>query len=380
MDFPTYNDLFQIARDELLARNRRLSLAEVDRQGSDLNIIVGATAAGADEVVGQLARVAKSRSLATARGAELDILVYDRYGILRKPASPSYTFAEFTTTAATVGAFTIPDSTVLSASDGLQFITIGAVTFPAASTGPVQVTVRSLEAGSGQRAVIGAITSVVTQIPSAPADLVVTNTAATFGGEDSETDEDLVGRARSFFVNARRGTAGAIRSAVLSFPGVRTCEVFENLDILGRPVGPVQVVISDSYTDLFAQSGSPASYQLQSTAMVTQIGQFLAEYRAAGITVDITVAQIVMQAVRLSLSYLAGFSADGVNTAVQSTVIQYINTLRPGASFTLAGLYDKISAVPGLAYTGQEVTSPLGTVTVGGGQALRTNFSLVRVL
>jgi hypothetical protein len=61
MDLPTFPDLFQIARDEMLSRNGQLALAEVDRQGSDLNIIVGAIAAGADEVVGQLARVAKSR-------------------------------------------------------------------------------------------------------------------------------------------------------------------------------------------------------------------------------------------------------------------------------------------------------------------------------
>jgi uncharacterized phage protein gp47/JayE len=380
MDLPTFPDLFQIARDEMLSRNGQLALAEVDRQGSDLNIIVGAIAAGADEVVGQLARVAKSRSLATAKGQELDVLVYDRYQLIRKPASPAYTHVHFSTTAAAAAAFTIPDSTLLSAADGLQFITVGDVTYPIGSTGPVRATVRSLEAGPGQRAGIGTITSIVTQITGAPADLAATNPAATFGGDDSETDEELVTRARRFFVDARRGTVGAIRSAILSVPGIKTCEVFENIDILGRPVGPVNAVVSDAYTDLFAQNGAPASYQIQSDAMVNQILQFLIEHRAAGIAVDITVGQVVLQGVQLSLAYIAGYDTDGVNTAVQSTVIQYINTLPPGRALTLDGLYSQIRMVPGLNYSGQEVVSPRGTVTVGGGQVMRTNTSLVRVL
>lgn len=380
MDLPTFNDLFNVARNEMLSRNQKLSLAEVDRQGSDLNIIVGAVAAGADEVVGQLARVAKSRLLATARGAELEVLVYDRYGLLRKPSSPSYTYVHFTTTAATSAAFTIPDGTLFSAADGLQFVSVGAETFPVGSTGPVRVTVRSLEAGSGQRAVAGSITSVVTQIVGAPTDLAVTNPAATFGGEDNETDEELIARARSFFVNARRGTAEAIRAAVLSFPGVRTCNVFENYDLLGRPVGPVSVVISDGYTDLFAQSGAPGSYQLQSDAMVNQIQQFLAEYRAAGITVSITVAQVQLMSVQLSVSYLSGYDTAAVDTAVQSAIVQHINTRRPGESVTLAGMYSAIQVVPGLSYTGQEILSPRGTTTIGGGQVLRTNLAMVKVL
>ena len=380
MDLPTFPDLFQIARDEMLSRNGQLALAEVDRQGSDLNIIVGAIAAGADEVVGQLARVAKSRSLATAKGQELDVLVYDRYQLIRKPASPAYTHVNFSTTTASATAFTIPDSTLLSAADGLQFITVGDVTYPIGSTGPVRATVRSLEAGPGQRAGIGTINSIVTQITGAPADLAATNPAATFGGDDSERDEELVTRARRFFVDARRGTVGAIRSAILAVPGVKTCEVFENLDILGRPVGPVNAVVSDAYTDLFAQNGAPASYQIQSDAMVNQILQFLIEHRAAGIAVDITVGQVVLQGVQLSLAYIAGYDTDGVNTAVQSTVIQYINTLPPGRALTLDGLYSQIRMVPGLNYSGQEVVSPRGTVTVGGGQVMRTNTSLVRVL
>lgn len=381
MDLPTFQDLFRIMQDELLTRNRRLSLAEVQRTGSDLNILVGAGAAGADEVVGQLARVAKSRSLATARGMELDLLVNDRYsGMLRKQASPSYTYVLFTTATATLASFSIPDGTILSAADGLQFLTIGDTTFPASSTGPVRVRVRSLEAGSGQRAVAGAINAIITQITGAPGDLAVTNPAATFGGDDAERDEDLVARARNFFVNARRGTATAIQQAVLAVPGVRSCSVQETLDLLGRPVGPVQVVISDAYTDMFAYSGGPTSYQIQSDALANQIQQFLYEYRAAGITVQITVAQVALVSVQLSLSYLAGFDIEGVNTAAKAAVMSAVNQLSPGQNVTVALLNTALQVIPGLAYTGNEVISPRNDVVAGGGQVLRTNLSLIQVV
>jgi hypothetical protein len=381
MDLPTFQDLFQIAQNEMLTRNRRLSLAEVQRTGSDLNIIVGAGAAGADEVVGQLARVAKSRSLATARGMELDLLVNDRYaGLLRKAASPSYTYARFSTTTPAAAAFTIPDGTILSAPDGLQFLTIGDTTFPAGSTGPVNVRARSLQAGSGQRALANSIDSIVTQITGAPADLAVTNPAATFGGDDAERDEDLIARARGFFVNARRGTTTAIQQAVLSVPGVQTCAVFESLDLLGRPVGPVQVVISDAYTDMFAYSGPPGSYQIQSDALANQIQQFLSEYRAAGITVQILVAQVALVSVQLSLSYLAGFDAEGVNTAAKTSIMSVVNNLPPGGNITLDLLQQALRVIPGLAYTGNEVLTPRNEVVAGGGQALRTNLSLIQVV
>jgi hypothetical protein len=80
------------------------------------------------------------------------------------------------------------------------------------------------------------------------------------------------------------------------------------------------------------------------------------------------------------LSYLAGYDTDAVDVAARSAVIQHINTRRPGESVTMAGMYRALQLVPGLAYTGQEILSPRGTTAVGGGQVLRTNLAMVKVL
>ena len=81
MDFPTFSDFVRIARDKILSFNGRITRETIERQGSDANILVAAMAACADEVTGQLQRVAASLFLDSARGIDLDRLVADRYGI-----------------------------------------------------------------------------------------------------------------------------------------------------------------------------------------------------------------------------------------------------------------------------------------------------------
>ena len=55
MDLPSFFDIFRIGKSEALIRNGLLSASEIDRKGSDLNILFAAASAMADECVGQLA-------------------------------------------------------------------------------------------------------------------------------------------------------------------------------------------------------------------------------------------------------------------------------------------------------------------------------------
>ena len=67
-DFPTRLDLFRIARDEILSLNSKLSLESVERDGSDVNILVNSDTAIGEEVVGQLIDVASGQFLDSASG------------------------------------------------------------------------------------------------------------------------------------------------------------------------------------------------------------------------------------------------------------------------------------------------------------------------
>lgn len=379
-DLPVFRDLFAIAEAEALFRNSLLLREELERPGSDINILLAGAAAAAEEVVGQLARVQQGLFLSTARADQLDKLVYDRYGLLRSQAAPSYGYASFTTTAATVGAFTIPDATVLGTAAGLQFITVGAVTFPAASTGPVRVPIRSVAAGADQKARAGTVTAIQTEIVNQPTDLAVTNIAATFGGEDAETDEAFVARVRLYYTTVRRGTVSAIRLGALSVAAVVSCSVFESLDGLGRPSGYVEVVIADSFTDQFVGAAVPPTYATQMAALTTNVEAALEEYRPAGVPVAVTIASVVLTAVRLALSFNAGVDTTAVSLAARAAVVNRVNRLSPGERLTVASLRETVQAVTGISPTGSEIVAPAGDVVPLSLQVLRTQLSLVGVI
>jgi uncharacterized phage protein gp47/JayE len=378
-DLPNFNDLFRVARDEILLRQANLTRDTVEREGTDVNAMVAAQAAIGDEVIGQLAIVQSSLFLDSATEAQLDALVYDRYNMARKAAAPAIGQVEFSTTVANPALFTILTGTRLQTADGIQYITTATVNFPAGSVGPITANVRSALAGLGQQAKIGTITSIVDTPTGAAADLVVTNAAATAGAADAETDQALRERARGFWTNARRGTLGAILQGALSVSGVETATAFELLDpAKGTPDYLVELIVADQYTDLLADYAAvPAAYEAQSDAFTVTISNQLDDYRAGGIPVRIRVASVVMLPVQLALSYTAGTDVDAVTLQARLACVSFINALNPGANFIVADLKNSLAQVPGLVVTGNEVVSPAGDVVTTALQVLRTSLTLV---
>ena len=381
MDLPNFQDLFRTGRDEALSRNNRLTLEEIERKGSDLNILVAASAAMSDDVMGQLAQLKADTFAGTARFDALDRLILDRYpGLVRKQASPSFGYVTFSFSPAVASAFSIPDGTQLSTADGVQFITVGAVSV-AIGTTSIAVPVRSVLAGAQQKAKPGAINSLLAQIVGAPSSgMTVSNTAATFGGEDRESDTDYVTRSRTYFLSQRRATKSAIEQAVLSIPGVRKCTVFENLDTLGRPIGYVQIVVADSYTEQFVTASTlPATYAAQLANLAVQIETVLEDWRSAGVGVQVVFATVVLQSIRVSLAYLPGVDQESVKTVVLARIIQHVNGLKPGEALNISDLRELAQTTSGVYATGNEIVTPTGNVMPRPGEVLRTSTTFTQV-
>lgn len=377
-DLPDFNSLFRVGRDEMLIRQARFTRAVIEREGTDVNVLLAAATAGTDEAVGGLTQVAASLFLDSAQAEELDRLVFDRFGLTRKSAALALGSVVFTTTAPTLSGFTIPVGTLLSTADGLQFETSVAASFPVASTGPITVAVRSALAGIGQQAKQGTITSIVSQITGSPADLVVTNTVATAGADDEETDDSLRARARGFFPTVRRGTLSALEQAALAVPGVRTAKAIEVLDGLGRPARFVVLVITDAFTSVLASLfPTPAAYETQSQTLAQTVFNSLSETRAAGIFIQVVVAVIVLQPITLRLVFIAGVNVDDVAIQARVAAVNYVNNLRPGEVLSVSNLTDALRTVSGLLVTGVEVLSPLGNVVPKPLEAIRTSVELV---
>ena len=377
MDRPTYQDLFRIGRTTITAAPSQITTAVVDREGSDANILVATAASIGDEISAQVARVGGSAFLDTATGADLDRLVFDRYGLSRKPASAALGVVRFSLASAPASNILIPAGTLLSTPDGRQFVTLFDDTFLTTSTF-LDVNVRSVLAGSSQMAASNSITSIISYPPSAPPGLTVTNPLATAGGNNQESDSEYRARARIFYTTLRRGTRAALEQAALAVPGVRTARAFEILNDAGGPGGIVELVISDGYTDALANTGSTIpAYDAQSDALAAAVVETLDDVRACGVFVRCRVAQVILQPVILQLSFIAGANVDTVAGLARAAITNYVNQLQPGADFVLADANAILDSVAGLAFNESAIASPTGNVVVGNYQVLRTNLALV---
>ena len=358
--------------------NVRLTLDAVQREGTDANALVAAGAAGGDEVVAQIVRVQAGLFLDSAEVDLLDRLVFDRYGLIRKPAAPAIGSVQFSLPSPAAASFTVQNQTALQTADGRQFITTQAAIFPAGSSGPLTVPVKSVLAGSDQQANAGVITSITGTISGAPAGLTVSNPLATAGADDAETDQAFRDRARRFFTTARRGTLAALEQAALGVPGIRKATAIEVIDALGRPARFVQLLVSDAFVEALATTAPlPATFPTQSQQISTNVFAALDDVRAAGVQVEVFVAQVILLPISLQLRFFAGSDPTQVAMLARAAVVGYVNNLAPGQSFSLIEALAALANVRGLAFNGDEILTPQGDVIVHPVQVIRTTLNLV---
>lgn len=379
-DFPKFDELFRVFRDEAVSRSQRLTVNAVDRDGTDSNIHAAATAAVAEEVIGQLAAVEEGVWLASSFDEKLDKWAYDRYGMLRKAAGPSFVYVLFTTTAAAPASFSIPGGTRMATSSGQEFITVVSAPFALGSTGPLQVLARSTLAGIDQNVVAGAINSVTSSVPGSPADLAVTNIESAAGGSNIESNDDFKTRVQRFWLAARRGTRGAIETGALAVPGVVRAIAIESLQGFGTPTRQLTLVIADQFTDSLVKQGvAVPTYETRSQAFAQVVSTALDEFRADGIPVRVIVAQVRLVSVVLRLRFQATVQdTDGVALFARTLVAQLINSGESGQTFDPASADQLLRSVSGLDWTGDEIASPVGPIVpISPFQILRTSLSLV---
>lgn len=379
-DFPKFDELFRVGRDEAVSRSQSLSVSAADRDGTDSNIHLAATAAMAEEVIAQQATVEEGVYLDSAFGPKLDRYAFDRYQMLRNQAAPAFVFVLFTTTAASPAAFSIPAGTRVATGTGQEFLTVASIPFGLGSTGPVQVLARSTLAGLDQDIGAGTIASIVSQVVGQPSDLAVTNTEAATGGAAAEADDAFKARIRRFWVSARRGTKGAVETGALAVPGVETAVAIESLTSFGYPARSVTLLISDQFTDALVRQGvAVPSYDTKSQALGQIVSQQLDEFRPIGTPVKVIVAQVRLIAIVLRLRFQASVSnPDAVALFARTLIVQLVNGANSGVAFVPADAAAALRTVSGLDLFGDEIASPAGPIIPGSPyQALRTTLALV---
>jgi uncharacterized phage protein gp47/JayE len=381
MDFPTFGDYFRLARDEVLTKNGNLSVSAINRDGTDLNILMASAAAMADQATTQLVGVQNGLYIQSASAQDLDRLVFDRYGLFRKQASSSLGSVEFTTATTNPATFSIPVGTLLQTIDGIQFSTTVGSVFNAGTAGPLTVSVQSVLAGSNQQAKANSITSIISQISGSPSNLRVNNQLATAGADNEETDQSLRKRAQNFFQTVRRGTLSALEEGALAVPGVTKATAIEVLDTAGRSARFVQLIISDAFTDALVgisnNSPSKIKYDAQSQQLAFTVFNALSDVRAAGVYVDVRVAQVVFQPISIGLQFEAGVNADDVAQNARVAIVNFVNNLSPNQPMLISDLTSILQTIDGLLFNGNEIVSPPGDIIPQTLQVIRTTLGIV---
>jgi uncharacterized phage protein gp47/JayE len=368
-DFPTRADLVAVAYDEIAARadehppGDRVSPDEVYTEGSDVNLMVAGQAAMSDELLRQLAVRIASLYLDSAEGEDLDRLVADRFSptIVRKMASAAVVPVTFSRPSGPLLALTLPVGQRVQSDTGVFYELLIAAPFAAGGAGPITVPARALNAGVAGNADIGTITTIVSPPDS---NLVVTNAEPAAGGDSTESDASLRARARDFFRTARRGTLAAIEFGALTVPGVRLATAIEQTDLLGFPIGIVDLYIADAN----GQANSLLS---------AAVSAALIEYKAAGVQVIVTGTTPVFVTIQYQLQFIAGIDTTLAFAQVRDATVSQVNLLRPNATLYESMLMQIARSVPGVIVPQNAVVAPVGDLVPLPGQTIRTRPDLV---
>lgn len=368
----THAQFYEIAIREMLASNPALSEDVARAPGSEYNTHANAIAATASEVMYQLSERDRAAYLDTAFGEALSRWVSDRYAFERQAATASVASVVITRLGNATG-LVIPALTGMRTADGVKFRTDTAAYFVGGGSLTATVGVTSTAAGSSQNVAANSITQFDGGAPETG--LTITQAERAAGGNESETDEQLKARARSFFLNAGKGILTAIVQGALTVPQVREAAAWEDLDPEGNPAGSVTLVIADA-------SGTSNS------TLATAVTAALTEWRGAGIPVWILGATVRLVSISVRATWQAGAGTPANNAVLRQAIVARVNTLDPNGAPSAAlapaqclltpGLIERAAdTVPGLVRL--EVLSPTGTEAPAKGEVIRTDAGRVTV-
>lgn len=371
---PTREDYFQIgardvfARAQLRQRATRLTPQAVFTPGTDINIIIAACTAMADEATRHLGLRIAALYLDSSEGEDLDRLVADRFSptVVRKQAAPAVvplTFSRAIPPSSGIN-LTFDVGRKLKTASGVQFELVESASFATNGTGPV--TARAVAVLSGEVGNVAA--GSITQFVDAPGDqgVTVTNAEAAAGGTDVETDASLRERARAFYLAARRGTMPAIEFGALTVDGVASAVGEELLGPDGFENGFVRLYIAD-------KNGQA------NTVLAEAVKLALREYRAAGVPVSVITSSPQFVAVAYEVLFTSGTDQRRAIQQLKTLTVNAMSAMAPNEILRRSMLMALARSIPGIVVPDNAVTNPAGDFVPDIGRSLRTSTDRVTV-
>ena len=294
----------------------------------------------------------------TAEGHQLDG-VCQYIGITRKPASYATGEVTFTGTAGTV----IPLQFLVSTGK-YQFWTQQIATIP--SGGTVDVPIRALELGNTSNVLASTITTIVNPLTGVTA---VTNTLATTGGADVETDEALRNRYDESVSLGGASTTSAIEAELLQVQNVVDARVTENVTMATVDGVPAKAFEAMVYGGVNADIAD-AIYRTKAAGVqafgdiIVPITDDYGQVHNIGFS---RVAEITVY-VNVTLTTDDDFPVDGMTT-IETNIIKYIGgTDADSTKYYGLGLGDDVvyTKIIGICHSVAGVTDVVVTLSTDG--------------
>lgn len=367
-DLPTRLDLFAIGRDFVTQRATKIDPAQIDIEGSDVNLFVGVASVIGDQIVKQLAYRTGALTLDGSDDEDLDRYAFDRYQLARKGASPARGPARIFRASFVGGAGVIPIGTKIVSNTGFEYITTTTATLGAADL-TTSANVRAVEAGKATQVGAGALVRFQNVSGLFDGTLQVINDGPTAGGEDAEDDDTFRSRIRSFWKTARRGILAAIEFGALSVEGVVSAQAVEILTTGSTPARLVQLFISDS-------TG------VASDALAAEVRSALDDFRAAGIQVLISTSLPLIVDISLRLSFRANVDTLTLTDNVRNAVVEFVNSLPVNGTLYVGQLFSVLQRFveDGIVINQGSLVAPVGDLVPDVGQTIRTTLANVVVV
>jgi len=343
-DLPTFQDLYDVGKTELLTRAQAAGFESVDlTEGSVSDRFLGAGAAIGDEVVRTLVQQKKKCFFSTATGTDLDELADDRLGISREDAA--YAYGAVTVTNPGPEAVEVPAGSRFGTAvdaDGHQvtFATQSGLTVAAGDSEGVGVVAE--EVGTDGLVGVGTIVEVLDS--DLQGLITVTNPEITVGTAPS--DAVFLDFIRAAFpdVDKRAATEGGIEWGARRVAGVAYAKAIENLNEPGR----VRLVVCDENGD-----SNGAMVQLVYTEVFIY-------WRALGIPLDVQGATKLTPTVAFTIAVPDTKNQPAVQAGAAAAVLRVLNLLEPEET-----LY-RSSIVAAAKRVEHVVDVPLSSVVIDG--------------
>jgi uncharacterized phage protein gp47/JayE len=334
----TRTDFARKARNRIrITPGTSLDPAAVDATGSNVNILVNAAAAMAEECESRSAARFAASLASTAQGQDLDrvVLEWSKGALPRKgAAAATIDLAVYRPTAA-AGSGTVPAGTEILI-DGRVWTLDASVVFGPTTLGGIGPTATCATLGTIGNGVVpeahrfkdpGAIfdPSIVVESWGIPSS----------GGAERERDEDYrsryAGWEAGLVVDVDRLAAGA-----LAVPGVATAVAIEDLDADGVPFGQATLYIGDEQGR--ANSG-----------LLTRVRVASRAFRAAGQRLRLFGTAPSFQPIVASFAIVDTYSVETVQAAARAALVAAVNKLDPGKPLQRAMLAAALKGVPGVS-------------------------------